>query len=520
MNEHYCPYLSLKIYVLFVLSIFLLSGCYSIENVYDSKQTLVREEKANAISNKKIQKFISTIKMVDGELEAKYKLALYLQKTRKHKVAIEVLKEIIRQQPHYAKAFNAIGISYDKIGNYNQAIKAYKVAIRIDPNFDHAYNNLGYCYLLAGKPNLAIEAFQKAISMNETKKLYFNNLGMAYIENEQFDLALAQFTAADSEIAANLKLGKLLYRKGKFKLAKNYFSNAYQLQALAEKKVPVVKSPAEGSSNPLLRSEERAIKSNSMDFVSFNNQKSQKSEKVLVPKYKPLHRQLKEEVAIDATIDIKESSELSSKTEGVLIMSKSSEHILGIDQPYSENLKVADVKYLVSNGDNKDDKSTAQPGSNQILLHQNNAEIQIATDQDNISKENSINAVSIINYERSEKVNRVATEDKNKESLFLVDTEIEVANGNGAKDMAKRVGKHFGQMGLKVTRITNAKHFNFKKTKVYYIKPYLHDAYIVAKQIPGWQNMMEVDKFDRRNIKIKVVIGKDMIPYHSFSDNS
>jgi hypothetical protein len=108
----------------------------------------------------------------------------------------------------------------------------------------------------------------------------------------------------------------------------------------------------------------------------------------------------------------------------------------------------------------------------------------------------------------------------NKDKKLIADAEIEVANGNGVTHMAKRVGNYFNTKGLKVSKITNAEHFNFRKTKIYYLKPYLHDAYVVAQQIPGWQNMKEVDAFNCENIKIRVLIGKDMIPYHSFGEDS
>jgi Flp pilus assembly protein TadD len=98
-------------------------------------------------------------------------MALYFQKIKKNKIAIEVLYEMVRKQPLFIKAYNAMGISYDHLGDHSQAIKAYQYALKLDPNFDYAHNNLGYSYLLNGNPDLAIEAFQKAISLNESNKL-------------------------------------------------------------------------------------------------------------------------------------------------------------------------------------------------------------------------------------------------------------------------------------------------------------------------------------------------------------
>ena len=99
------------------------------------------------------------------------------------------------------------------------------------------------------------------------------------------------------------------------------------------------------------------------------------------------------------------------------------------------------------------------------------------------------------------------------ESKILTEAEVEVANGNGVNRMASRVGTYLASKGLHVTRYTNADHFNFNNTKIYYHDDYLQDAFDVAKHIPGLQNMEKCTRFNRENIKIKVVLGKDLVPY-------
>jgi hypothetical protein len=48
---------------------------------------------------------------------------------------------------------------------------------------------------------------------------------------------------------------------------------------------------------------------------------------------------------------------------------------------------------------------------------------------------------------------------------------------------------------------------------IYYRRGYLHDAYRVAQEIPRYQRMKKVNNFDRQNIKIKVLLGQDVVPY-------
>ena len=98
---------------------------------------------------------------------------------------------------------------------------------------------------------------------------------------------------------------------------------------------------------------------------------------------------------------------------------------------------------------------------------------------------------------------------------FPVAFEIEISNGNGVKHCARRVGNYLAKKGFKVTSVKNEPRFNKLKTKIYYCEEYLQDASSVAKQLPGYQDMVKVNGFKKRNIKVRVVIGKDMVSYYN-----
>ena len=90
---------------------------------------------------------------------------------------------------------------------------------------------------------------------------------------------------------------------------------------------------------------------------------------------------------------------------------------------------------------------------------------------------------------------------------------IEISNGNGVYRMARRVGSYLRKEGFDRPHLTNANHFNHLETKIYYRKGYLSKACGVAKKIPGYQNMEQVSRFKRPNTNVRVLIGKDMIPF-------
>jgi len=88
---------------------------------------------------------------------------------------------------------------------------------------------------------------------------------------------------------------------------------------------------------------------------------------------------------------------------------------------------------------------------------------------------------------------------------------IEISNGNGANGMARKVGGYLKERGLPVKRYTNADHFQYRKTKIYYQAGCYEAAQDVAAQLPGSQKMERKQILDRTHIQVKVLIGKDML---------
>ncbi|MDH3884958.1 MAG: tetratricopeptide repeat protein, partial [Desulfobacterales bacterium] len=174
-------------------------------------------EQSITLSEKDLNKFGSSVKVIDGQAESHYKMALHFQRRKKHKLAIEELKKAVQLNPLFAKAYNAMGVSYDNLRRYSQAIRCYQSALKLDPKLDYVHNNLGYSYLLKNELDAAIVAFQKAIEINDNNKRYRNNLGLAYVMKGQYDEAYAQFKIVESETRAKEKLARLLDKLGKEK---------------------------------------------------------------------------------------------------------------------------------------------------------------------------------------------------------------------------------------------------------------------------------------------------------------
>lgn len=81
------------------------------------------------------------------------------------------------------------------------------------------------------------------------------------------------------------------------------------------------------------------------------------------------------------------------------------------------------------------------------------------------------------------------------------------------------VGDYLERKGFRVTRLTNANDFDYAETKIFYQKEYHHSADQVAEQLPVFQSKEQTERFDRANIKMKILIGKDLVPYYKLFEN-
>lgn len=410
-------YLFCKYAVIFMSAAIFLTGCYSKDNLVHRDP---HQEKAGDItSNENVNKFLSSVRKVNGEAESKYQMARYFQKQNKHKIAIEELKEVILIDPFFPKAYNALGVSYDQLREFKNAIHSYKIAIKLDPNLDYAYNNLGFSFLLSGDYDRAIDAFRKAITLDQQNKRFRNNLGLAYAKKGAYELALEQFRLAGDEASANDKLAQILFKEGKYEIARKYSANSFEATTSNHSTPPVSSVNAEkGSRTEIIR-------------------KSIRQDPKAVPKQDLTAAQIRPQ---DFT----------------------SERVKG------SQLENADIS----------EKPLSSPKYNN-------------------------------------EANRISQKEPRENKDFTVEVEIEISNGNGVNGMANRFGNYLIKKGFKVKRLKNAKCFNHETTKIFYYKSHAQDVSRLLKEIPvkcDKRNLIELKQADRN---IKILIGKDMIPYDS-----
>ena len=93
-------------------------------------------------------------------------------------LAVIEFGKAVDADPEYVNAYNALGVAYDALHEYENAETAYLKAISLTPERAYLYNNLGYSYLCQENFKAAVVSFEKAAALDDQARIK-NNLAMA-----------------------------------------------------------------------------------------------------------------------------------------------------------------------------------------------------------------------------------------------------------------------------------------------------------------------------------------------------
>jgi Tfp pilus assembly protein PilF len=462
--------------ILIILAVFfLLAACNPRETLDRRELDRDYQPYPGNVSDQDVNQFLSSVQKVDGVLQAKYRMARHFQKRRKHKVALIELKEIIQIDPTFVKAYNAIGFSYDCLGDYNKAIRFYKLALKIDPNLDYVNNNLGFAYLLNGDYDGAIEAFRKAVVLDERDKRFRNNLGFAFAKKGQYEQAIEQFKIAGDEYSAYYKLGQILYREGNYEMAFRYNEKAHHAKTSVEIISSVWSSDRQNGLTGTLQMEENDERLESSGVMSTDVRESLKRDE----------REPKTAVPGLSANDNQAPGDINARIKPVVIR-KSIKKDYGLaGQPDQEKMR--------------GDKHDFYGKTIDALPHNHS---------DSSKKQAAIKA-------RSEDLTSLTKNESYQSNNAIIKVEIEISNGNGVDGMASRLGRYLRKKGFKVTRLSNANSFRHEKTKIFYYNGHLQDLHRLLQEVPHHIDIKNIIELKQKGNRLRILLGKDMIPYDS-----
>ena len=105
------------------------------------------------------------------------------------------------------EAHHQLGLTYEKIGEFDKAIASYNLANANNfEGFFYSYNNLGNIYLSLKDYNKSKESFESALKLKgENFASIYNNFANFYYEMAEMDLAISFLEKAIEKDEKNLK---------------------------------------------------------------------------------------------------------------------------------------------------------------------------------------------------------------------------------------------------------------------------------------------------------------------------
>lgn len=540
-------------------------SCSTIKDILsfrDSKQRITPEEKRAA-------KLVSTLRSRPGNPDSHFLLASYYQERGKHRDAIEEFKKTILIAPDHLKAYNGMGVSYDLLGDYPRAIESYSKALALDPNLDYVQNNLGYSYLLQGNVDEAIASLQKAIALNKQETRFHNNLALAHAEKREFALAFAEFKLAGGEAKAHFNMAQIYQQKHIYEEARMHYRTAMRLDPLltgvrtaleaadalsrifesdtvrAEAKALIIPEnrPVQSVENLVdvkterqviqevqtgIEREDRSEAPRTAAKASPRDETGQASSKGLAASEQLLPTLPYPHAAMPAPY-----KDNALKASASLEVSASADSQMPGKRPYSYELQIACYRSrenaIMAGKSLQGYPCTVRPWKSKEgeewyrllvgpFLTREEAEIS----KGKIGKRHQVEPFIIQTSSADSGAENQAIESQRDEKEWqrsLKKIGVEISNGNGMNGMAKRVRCYLNEKGLNVIRITNADHFGYAETKVFYQKGYQEAAEYMASQLALIRKTERLNTLDRPNIKVKVLIGRDLIPHSKLFEN-
>jgi len=393
--------------------------------------------------------------------ESHYTMGCHFQKQKKHDWAIEEFQAAIASKPSYVEAYNRLGVSYDLTGQFEKALAAYGAALSVNQDLDYVHNNMGYSYLLQGQYDLAAASFQKAIALNPEKSRYRNNLATAYVKSGQDSAAIAAFNTNNDEAKAHLKVARVYYRDGEYEKAEAYYKKAARLKpkySQVKKELTAAVSMAE--IHAARDTDDPVDPKTTTDSTQSFSSRYDKDGYYTVP-----------------VVPVQDFD----NTDTVVAIT---------DTDFEGTSGVTEKPYIVAEASSGRVLSTASPAVEKPLL---------------------LNRLQLLTEAQIRENLKSSIEDTDTYALKRV--KIEVSNGNGVRHMAKEVGHFLKEQNVVIMYLSNADHFNYNNTSIYYTKGNLNEAFRLSQKLPGRQQLQQVDEIRDGHADITVLIGNDLVSH-------
>lgn len=409
-----------------------------------------------SVTSSDISGFLSSVRPAGDNIETQYRLARHFQDQGRHEIAEEILQDIVRKAPDHDKSYNALGILYDSRRTFDLSETAYKKALQLNPNSHSTYNNLGYSFYLQDNFAAAVTFFKKAVALNPSKKLYHNNLGLCYSH-----------------------LGDVKNARDEFLLSGN------QPYVTKMERLLVTNPPTE---IPEAAPEQTENEIHSQKFMTH-------------PVLAVCEKESSLQGAFDKDASADDADSCYAVQAGAFYKRNHAWDLFG--KLCASGFKDIYVKkdhsfYRVRLG------WFGTENEAQEIITRISAMCHLATFV--VTEKRPVENIVICSSST-----RIPSGSNGLDRCGFAS--IEISNGNGVGKMAKGLGSYLSRHGFKIARLTNAHNFRYENTRIFYKKDHFNTAYNLAQRLAEFDLEVHVVQSDQLRQKVKVLIGKDLIPF-------
>jgi tetratricopeptide (TPR) repeat protein len=464
--------------------------------------------------------------------------------------ATESYKKALTLNPNLDFVYNNVGYSYLLQGNLDESINAFKKAISLNDQEKRFHNNLGLAYAEKSQFDLALAEFKQA--GDEAKAHY--NMAQLYFKKGLYDEAKSHYTAA-----LNLNFSSTVVRSALE--AANSLARIFQpdTQSAKPEELIILEKPTPQISGEFSRTVEAEAEKPIVQELSSDSGDHPQIEAVNVPagtippganrllqnssdstkrhaelvsasdrigSYETLNQPMKQVQGMvqDDKKELFQWPGKDSELEGLTAL-ESANTLPAFYELQVASLRSRQMADLTAGSLRKSGyrtevrywKDEKGDGWYRLVAGPFMTKEEAFTCKRRIEKEHRFGAMIVQSKSvKTELEGSVVQNQRSEKSSlnFLRGIEIEISNGNGVNRMAKKVGNYLNEKGLKVIRLTNANNFSHTETKIFYQEGFRQTADYMASQLPVTRKMEELKRFDRPNIKVKLVIGRDLIPHN------
>ena len=176
------------------------------------------------------QGFAALVKVPEVAARAEQGSGIALLLKGQDEASLLALQRAVALDPSLWRAWNGIGMLYDRAAGWDQAVAAYDRALALNVGSAMLHNNRGFSRLLRRDAQAAIADFEKALQLDPRLEAARENLRLAFAWTGQYERALVGVSGRDIGRAYN-NIGFVALLRGDLPAAESFLLRSMEADA-------------------------------------------------------------------------------------------------------------------------------------------------------------------------------------------------------------------------------------------------------------------------------------------------